>query len=440
MLERLDFETTIHLEDIPIQWVSKIELYYPDLPGFPIVYVNLNSEDGKRIYGFAASISYRFVDEKYCNADLLFVSNVDLDSAYTIKNAVVSELKERFGINRKFCKKEVIEACKGNPQYEEFFTALWEHVSKVIGDSVPYGRFYEEIYSIVRFVSAWQPKTGRQSEMRMLYNFLSYFGEKIVVSGKWKFVEFYLLPSYDDLLKKDFVEFPRFYTLFTAMEKVWKEYFTMSIDLNDIEIKFMKKAWPQNKDEFISEVSRPLLDKKVINSDEQFSIEGLVDAFNRHPWRAAFFVWSIMTIWSKDYRKWEKKNFTNLVLSKKTGVGISEKVVGCFLQQGFGKEEIIPVDTWVQSFYEGALGIEDKAAFFNDFDKMGKLERLIWLSSQGRKTNIGGFYDILWCIRYGVTGNSELRGSNPISCYECKLKEICPGYIKIRNQNVFVKD
>lgn len=71
---------------------------------------------------------------------------------------------------------------------------------------------------------------------------------------------------------------------------------------------------------------------------------------------------------------------------------------------------------------------------------MGKLERVIWLASQVRKTNMGAFFNMLWCVRFGVTGNKEMRGPNPISCYECNLKESCPSYEKLKYKMVLIKE
>ena len=34
---------------------------------------------------------------------------------------------------------------------------------------------------------------------------------------------------------------------------------------------------------------------------------------------------------------------------------------------------------------------------------------------------------MLWCQRYGTTGNGSLRGINPIACSECALKGTCVG-------------
>jgi len=447
--EPLQYEAPIVLRDIPLQWISRIELYYPDLPGFPIVYVH-SSDDNRRLYGFPASISYRIKNDTSCDTEIIFLCNVDLKTDERALRIIISQLEERFGISGRFGREEVLAACGSNEEYAKFFSSLWDTaIDRVMGGLIPYGKFYEEIFSIVRFVSAWNPKTGRQSEMRMLYNFLSAFGEKIETRGRWNFASFYLLPTYGDILDGKLDKFPKFSTLLNAMKKIWAHDFTSAKIKNksllEANIKCMEKAWPENKEKFIREIIEPLKTRWNIRDDdtelhtELKYLEWLVDAFNRYPRRAAFFVWSIMTIMSKNYKDWDKSFFVDFYLSGIQG-GISPKVVACFLQQGFGKDELIPVDTWVESFYKGALGIDNNEDFFKSFSKLGKLERLIWLSSQAKKTNMSEFFHMLWCIRYGVTGNLQIRRANPIACYLCSLRSVCPGYTKISERKVFLRD
>lgn len=71
---------------------------------------------------------------------------------------------------------------------------------------------------------------------------------------------------------------------------------------------------------------------------------------------------------------------------------------------------------------------------------LGKLERVIWLASQSNKTNMKNFFDILWCRRYGTTGNSELRGVNPLACSLCSLSATCVGLSKIKNEGVLISN
>ncbi|MBA7493507.1 hypothetical protein ES702_04066 [subsurface metagenome] len=438
MIEPIKFESVIKINDIPIQWIPIFEFYYPDLPQFPIMYIH-TLKNGVRIYGCPVSSSFNIKDDKTCDVGIVFLSNVDLESNSELMHHITQELKERLGITNKVGLEDILECCNVHEEYKIFFTDLWERVSRVYGDHIPYGKFYDEIYSIVRFVSAWWPRTGRQSEMRMLYNFLSIFGERIPFEGKWDYLDLFLLPSYKDVTNRNFVDFPKFNTLFNVMKKIWKIFFVNEKEICEIKIKSMKKAWPVKKDDFIQKVSYPLFEDGKIDIHERESVERLVDAFNRHSWRAAYFIWSIMTVFEKDYYSWDRDFFVNFYVSK-AGVGVSEKAVACFLQQGFGKEEITPIDTWVESFYKGALGIESEEEYLGKFRKLGKLERAIWHSCQAKKTNIKTFFDVLWCTRFGDTGNNELRGANPISCYECSLIENCIGYQKIRAQCVFVVD
>ena len=93
-----------------------------------------------------------------------------------------------------------------------------------------------------------------------------------------------------------------------------------------------------------------------------------------------------------------------------------------------------------KTFYEFPLGIENNLDFFNSFDKLGKLERVIWLASQSNKTNMKNFFDILWCQRYGTIGNSELRGVNPLACSLCNLSDTCVGLSKIKNERIVNKN
>ena len=63
MLNEIKYESFIELEKVPLQWTSKFELYYPDLPLFPISYIH-KIIDNKRVYGFPAYISFESADEK----------------------------------------------------------------------------------------------------------------------------------------------------------------------------------------------------------------------------------------------------------------------------------------------------------------------------------------------------------------------------------------
>ena len=438
MLSPVKFESTIAVKGVPIQWIPRFELFYPDLPQFPIVYVH-TKVDAVRVYGFPAALSFVLGEGEYCDVDVTFLSNINLEEHPEVKLAALKELEERFGASNRVDVNDVVKCCNGITQYEDFFRELWRYIEDLYGPSIPFGKYYEEVYSMVRFVSAWNPKTGRQSEMRMLYNFLSIFGESVEVTGRWKHMRFFLIPTYDDIRAESLSEFPRFEGLFAAMNKAWSFYFTEESSIGQTTIRSMSESWPTSKGEFIVNVSYPLYAAGALTLEERSALERLVDAFNRHPWRAAFFIWSIMSMFEKDYRQWDKSFFSEFYVDKQ-GVGVSEKAVACFLQQGFGNTDVIPVDTWIEAFYEHVLGIDALEDFLAMFCELGKLERAMWFSSQANKTNVQPFFDLMWCTRYGNTGNTKLRGANPLSCFECRLRPKCVGYAKIRDSNVLVAD
>lgn len=444
MLDPIKFSSKIKVSDIPPQWLSKIELYYPELPNFPILYINKFVQN-QRVYGFPVAIaSTEKNGDGLLNITFEVLSNIDLDEKTNIKDEFKNELEERIGLSNKISEEDIDEFCQSDrnsssKDYINFFKKLWHPIKDVYGKYIPYGKLYEEVYSIVRFVAAFQPKTGRQSEMRMLYNFMSIFGEKIDVSinGDWNFCDFYLIPNYHDLVHKNFDDFPKFKELFSAMEKIYNLSFTSDIIIQEnVSIKCQNKAFSKTKENFVKNNLEPWLSNNQITEKDKFFIERLVDAFNRFPWRASYFISSVFIIYQKPYESWDKQFFIDFYV--KAQKGISPKVIACFMQQGFRKQDVIPIDTWVESFYKGALNINSNKVFFNSFRNIGKLERIIWLSSQANKTNIRNFFNSLWCCRYGTNGNTELRGQNPLACYECYLRDVCKGYQNIKDESVYI--
>ncbi|MCC0647271.1 hypothetical protein [Clostridioides sp. ZZV15-6598] len=434
----LQYQIKIMVENVPIQWIPKIEIYYPDLPQFPIMYIHSKLED-KRLIACPVSVSYEIKD-KFCDACFTVLCNLNPSNSNKVENVIQQEIQERIGISKKITLQTIINCCKGNKDYEGIMSELWKYIEMSYGASIPFGKFYEEIYSIPRFVAAWQPKTGRQSEMRMLYNFMSTFGEEVLFPNQWNHLEYYVIPTYNDVKNSNYTDFPLFYKLYKSIKKLYELEFTNTYSVESTSFKVMPKAWKQNKDDFIKNVSSPLLSSGKFDAEDKFYAEKLVDAFNRHAWRAAYFISSFLNIETTDYKMWSKGFFKTFYENGSKLKGYSEKVIACYLQQGFGKEEIIPIDTWIETFYHFPLGIETRSEFYENFDGLGKIERVIWLASQSNKTNMKNFFDILWCQRYGVIGNSELRGVNPLACCCCKLNSTCIGLKKILNKNVLISN
>lgn len=463
---------TVTVSGIPVQWIPKIELYYPDLPQFPIMY--LHSFCGtERVMGFPVAVSYQ-INGNTCTAEFLVATNAATSLA--VQSHLEEEIKERIGISQAITKADVISYCKGNTEYEDFFSELWNDIQASYGASIPYGRFYEEVYSIVRFVAAWNPKTGRQSEMRMLYNFLSTFGEPAVVPTL-PHLECYFIPTLDEVENNHLIDFPKFQSLLDSIQKIYSYrntgqnpvFMTKDYSFEDKAFCFksrnntckrcpnkskinqcqkpnkqiktfpvLENAYPDDKEAFISEITLPMKNAQILTDADKINLDGLVDAFNRHPGRACFFITSVMLVKNKICKNWTKDDFSSFYLQNKDLVGYSPKVIACFLQQGFLKDEFIPIDTWVEAFYKYALGIANQTILYDTFDSLGKLERVIWLASQANKTNMKQFYDLLWCQRYGTIGNEILRGINPIACAECALKGKCVGLKQHLNEEIYL--
>ena len=143
---------------------------------------------------------------------------------------------------------------------------------------------------------------------------MTIFGERIEVSEEtgWGFCDFYLLPTYSDLKDKDFNDFPKFKNLFSAMEKVYQISFVSNIELKtdtSVNIKCQTNTFPTNTETFSKNYLERWVSEGSITTEDKFYIERLVDAFNRFPWRAAYFISSIFIAFQKPYETWKIEFF-----------------------------------------------------------------------------------------------------------------------------------
>ena len=439
--ESIKYTIEIELEEVPIQWIASIELFSPSIPQLPTMYVHLHN-NGDRIYGFPAYFYLKSVNKEKKNCILVFnfVSNKDLANNEILKRIIKEELENRIGLSDKVGIADLLKACKGNRDYENFINSLWvNYASIVCGEYIPFGRFYDQTYSIMRFIAALAPLSGGKSEEQMVYDFMSHYGESISIENEWGHFEFYLIPTYEEILNKtDISEFKKFKSMYDSVTKFGELFFTRTETSGNITLKLLDKGVPNTSSNFRA-LTESLISQGKLNQIDKENIDFLVDAFNRMPMRAAAYIGAIINITEEgDYRKWNKQEFLDFYVNKNT-TGFSMKCAGCFLQQGFGNREVIPIDTWVESFFNEAMDIDSKQDIITKFDDIGRLERLIWLIAQARKKNMRLFYNVLWCIRYGVKDTKILRGPNPISCFECKLRDNCIGYAKIEGKTVFIQ-
>ena len=98
-MEKIKYSSEIEIDNVPVKWLPKIELFYPDLPGFPIVYVH-TIIDNTRIYGFPVTMkAQKYKNNGTCNVIFLFYSNINLNASENSKfrEIVRTELKNRIG-------------------------------------------------------------------------------------------------------------------------------------------------------------------------------------------------------------------------------------------------------------------------------------------------------------------------------------------------------
>ena len=141
----IEYETDIELEEVPVQWIPKFELFTNDLPNFPLVYVH-SYKNGHRVFGFPMAVSFENITNGMCKPKIRFLSNIDLRSDDESRKIVESDLSERFGIANSVSVDDIMTSCKGDKVYEEFFKTIWDKVVKPDhGNLIPFGRFYENL-------------------------------------------------------------------------------------------------------------------------------------------------------------------------------------------------------------------------------------------------------------------------------------------------------
>ncbi len=449
MLEPIKYENEILIEGIPKQWLPMIKLFDPYLPQYPIMYVHIKNSE--RIYGFP--INYNIKKEKAGKLDIsfLFLSNKKLDKKSI--DIVKTELMERIGLKNKVTLKDIEQGSKKD-EHKKYLMKLWKFfINKTYGGELPFGKFYEPFLSIIRCSAAFNPMSGAKSEWQMLYDFVRYYGEEIKICDEYSYLEFYLLPTYEEIVDNKISEdFQNFFNLLSSVEKIGNLLYE-EIAIDDLKM-FSFKGMTSNTEGFdlrkgpqFRSYTSYLLKKGKISSTDKKMLDFLVDAFNRMPTRALGFV-TIMfnTIKGVNFNTWKKEEIDSLYLNRKKTKMIYPKIIGMILQQGFGNEDAVPIDNWINSIYEEPLQIKSEEEFLSLFEKVGKIERLFWLVSQARKTNMKIVFDILWCIKYGtgastqrITGDKDKRlkrGPNPLSCLDCNLKNECSGFNFIKNEKI----
>ncbi len=464
----LNYLHTITISDVPLQWMTRIELFSSDLEQFPLMYVHLlvdkedvvnignyNPNQKQRIFGFVLTSNWGTLKVNgLCDVEIQFVCNIPQNHHPAYDNFILNELEHRIGIADKVSFDDLTHICANSPDSLPLLQKIWrDKIEVVYGKYIPHGRIFDEMYGIVRFsASGNAPRLGKTSEYRMLYWYMTDLGERVTFDGDvshLKFLEFYVLPTYDEHTQERFIYFSNFLNFYNSTKKFWELEYTNLFSAGTQDFKFAPaSALPIKGNDFEARYA-PLLGADYDN------ISRLRQIFNRMPGRLYGYIWNLMTPITTDYRTAfnHRDTFKEFYRDHSTKKGSSSKVIACFLQQAFGLEAF-PIDTWVKTFIYYPLGMSPKNNgkseptkllqndLYSNYNKLDKLEKLIWASSMGNKTNKTEFMDILWCQRYGTDKNSNgpCRGANPLSCSKCILKDECPGYQSIKDEDIYISD
>ena len=455
----------IIFENIPLAWTTRFEFFTPDLEQFPLMYVHkeiiLSSKNTERMYGFAINASVKHRKEKgQCNIVVMFLCNLPQGDKI-IDKFIREELSHRLGITNKVCYDDLEDICRKSPRNLPLLQAIWkDKISKVYGNYIPHGKIYDEIYGIVRFsASGNAPRLGKTSELRMLYWYMKEIGQKVTFSDElqeFDFCEFYLIPTMGEIRSLNFEMFPNFENHYNAIKAFWDLEYTEVFKLGDPtegtkgelqhELKQLGLPTDGLKSELVERLKTALEpqltsmtiyrnassgDETLPNKSEDFDrryrellpeyydrISDLRQIFNRMPGRMYGYIWNMMTYIETGYKDFTKRDsFSNFLQNHHSKKGSSSKVLACILQQCFGLEAL-PIDTWFKTFIYYALAINPFnngksqnpnkdiiTQLYDSFNNLDKLEKIIWVSSMGNKTNKSEFEDIFLNMSYRIAAD-----------------------------------
>jgi hypothetical protein len=461
----LNYVHEVAFDDVPLAWTTRFELFSPDLEQFPLMYVHRKIEPIEderlespieRVYGFPLNATiFEEKGDGCCIIIVKFLCNAP-QGITSIDEVVFEELNHRLGLANKVGYGDLDQICRNSPENLPLLQTIWkDKITRVYGGFIPHGRIFDEVYGIIRFsASGNAPRLGKTSELRMLYWYMKDIGQPVSFGSgleQFDFCEFYLLPTIEETRMLDFRMFPVFFEYYNAIKAFWEMEYTETFNLQGYDFHYAdgRNKLPLKGADFESRYESGL-------PDYYDQISRLRQIFNRMPARLYGYIWNMMTFIEVGFKEpfSKREALQSFVKDHHDKKGSSSKVLACILQQCFGLEAL-PIDTWVKTFIYYPLAISptnngksnnpsdaDIDKLYNSFRNLDKLEKLIWVSSMGNKTNKTEFEDILWCQRYGtdMVSKGPCRGANPLSCSQCSIRDHCRGFNSISDQMVVVSD
>ena len=242
------YEFTI--SDFSPEWLPLTYLYDPDLPLFPIQYLHIldpNLPVGRRpgerdrLFGFIHHIN---LDNTTLTVSV--VLNKDLGSSqYShYEDVLEDEVKARLGLENPVVLSDISGALTGKlDPANKLVEELWYQVIEgSFGKSLPFGRMWDPVLGLVRFVASWNSDGGRKGELIQTHSFVSEFGVKIQ-TGSGIHVDFFLLPTFAELT--DATNPLSHFRAFSDLSQAADEFVRFYCNKMPIGSDFFSERWPR---------------------------------------------------------------------------------------------------------------------------------------------------------------------------------------------------
>lgn len=451
--ESLSHRNTIRLNDFPDRWLPLIHLYDPDLPLFPIYYFHATADNltagqrpnyADRIFGYIERI----------NAlgdgivDIVVIINKDLDQPGNAGYQSILEnlVKERLGLSDPVRITDVSNAFNHPLDYANpVLSELWNRVVSDTYDNIlPFGRLWDEVLGLTRFVASWYSSGGRKGELIQTHYFASKFGERIQSAAGIPQIDFYLLPTIAELLDttNPLNIFPKYAGLITVANNFQQNNCT-TITVGSAVISKFNHSVPGKLN--TAGILSLLAQSYIPQSLRPLATE-CFNTFDKGPQRTVIFLLMLSDIRNGRLNPSLLNNHTlGSIYDGLKNTYQSPKVIHIYAQQCFGNTEAMPIDVWIDTFLHWPLNIHknlpratrgQKDYLFLHSNNLGKVERLLWVAAQARKVHSSACNDAIWCTK--MASNKIARGANPLACKICltSIRQVCPAYADIQNQQV----
>ena len=208
--ESLSETCEITINNFPQEWIPLTYLYDPDLPLFPIQYFHFLDPDlehghrpneRERLFGFIHHVN---LAGNTLTATVAINKNLSEQHNSKYIDPLTDVITSRLGLDNPVVVDDIENALNGKlSPANNILKELWyQVVSGSFGNKLPFGKTWDPVFGLIRFVASWNSQGGRKGELIQTHDFCRYFGVKIQTGGGIH-ADYYLLPTYEELTDTD---------------------------------------------------------------------------------------------------------------------------------------------------------------------------------------------------------------------------------------------